>query len=326
MNEWASAERRLRRLDLQITRRLDGLLRGAYIGLLPGSGTQMDGSREYRPGEDDARQLDWAVTARTAVAHVRRTVADRELTVYLIVDATASMDFGTARAEKRDLAVGAAAAMGFLTLGIGNRVGLDVLRPEGTVRIPPRVGRAHLTAVLRALVGTPRAGAVAAPVTRVSRLTAGLVAGAATMSRRGLVVVISDFLDDLEATGDGPRFEWERGLRRLVAAHQVLAIEVLDPRELALPDIGVVTLVDPESGRRREVGTGSSRVRRRYAQAAAEHRAGVASAIRRTGAGHLVLRTDRDWIADIARHARARRPAQRTRLSPQSFTEPTGPP
>ena len=105
-------EQRLRRLELTVTRRLDGLLRGQYAGLLPGAGTEIAGSREYRPGEDEVRRMDWAVTARTSLPHVRETIADRELTVWVLVDATPSMDFGTAVLEKRELAVSAVAEKG----------------------------------------------------------------------------------------------------------------------------------------------------------------------------------------------------------------------
>ena len=119
---------RLRRLELTVTRRLNGLLHGQHRGLLPGPGSETAGSREYRPGEDEVRRMDWAVTARTAVPHVREADADRELTTWVLVDGTPSMDFGTAELEKRELAVAAVAAVGFLTAGGGNRLGAHVLR------------------------------------------------------------------------------------------------------------------------------------------------------------------------------------------------------
>jgi uncharacterized protein (DUF58 family) len=297
-----AVDRQLRKLELDITRRLDGLLRGQHLGLVPGAGSELDGSREYRPGEDDTRLLDWAVTARTAVPHVRKTVADRELSVQVLVDATASMDFGTADLEKRQLAVGAVAAVGFLTAGSGNRLGADVMHSGGLRRIPPRAGRAHLVRVLKTLLEAPRT----APGVRGPQLPEALAWTVRSLRRRGLVVIVSDFLDDL-GTGEPAEFGWESELRRLTVRHQVLAVEVLDPRELELPDVGVITLLDPESGRRREVSTGNRRLRERYAVAAGEHRQAVATALRRCGANHLVLRTDRDWVADIARHTLAQR-------------------
>jgi uncharacterized protein (DUF58 family) len=297
-------ERRLRRLELTITRRLDGLLHGQYLGLLPGAGSELAGSREYRPGEDEVRRIDWAVTARTAVPHVREVEADRELTTWLLADATPSMDFGTAEIEKRELAVAATAAVGFLTAGSGNRLGAHVLGVEQIRRFPARTGRTHLLGLLRTLLAVPRVGEGVQPPT-LAEAIAGLRRSAL---RRGLVVVVSDFLDGLPESDDPEaRPEWEEELRRVAVRHQVLAVEVTDPRELELPDVGLITLVDPESGRRREVSTGDRRLRERYAAAAAVQRETVRRALRRAGAAHLPLRTDRDWVADIVRHVYAQR-------------------
>jgi uncharacterized protein (DUF58 family) len=285
-------EQRLRRLELTVTRRLDGLLRGQYAGLLPGAGTEIAGSREYRPGEDEVRRMDWAVTARTGAPHVRETIAERELTVWVLVDATPSMDFGTADLEKRELAVAAVAAVGFLTAGAGNRLGAEVLTSAGVRRFPARTGRAHLVGLLRVLQATPRGTPGTAPA-----LGDSLDGLTRALRRRGVVVVVSDFLDE----------GWEPALRRLVARQQVIAVEVVDPRELTLPNVGVLTVVDPETGRRREVATASRRVRGRFAAAAAAQKAAVRASVLRAGAAHLPLRTDRDWVADIVRHVHEQR-------------------
>ena len=301
-------DQRLRRLELTVTRRLDGLLHGQHRGLLPGPGSEIAGSREYRPGEDEVRRMDWAVTARTTVPHVREVDADRELTTWLLVDASPSMEYGTATLDKRELAVAAVAAVGFLTAGAGNRLGAQILGPAGLRRFPPRSGRTHLLGLLRALLAAPRTGgydvetAPLAPPT----LADGLDGVQRVAHRRGLVVVVSDFLDDLPDDPDGAP-PWEPILRRLAVRHQVLAVEVTDPRELELPDVGLITLVDPETGRRREVWTGDRVLRERYAAAAADQRDQVRRALRRSGATHLALRTDRDWSADIVRHVHAQR-------------------
>ncbi|MEJ3744228.1 DUF58 domain-containing protein [Actinomycetes bacterium KLBMP 9797] len=305
-------ERRLRRLELTITRRLDGLLHGQYLGLLPGSGSELAGSREYRPGEDEVRRMDWAVTARTAVPHVREVDADRELTTWLLVDGTPSMDFGTADLEKRELAVAATAAVGFLTAGAGNRLGAHLLGSGGIRRFPARTGRIHLLGLLRTLLSAPR-GAASEKTSELGEAITGIRRSA---TRRGLVVVISDFLDGMDQE-DRP--EWEVELRRLAIKHQVLAIEVTDPRELELPDVGIITLVDPESGQSREVSTASRKLRERYAAAAATQREAVRRALRRAGVQHLPLRTDRDWVADIVRHVFAQR-----RLAVAARAHPSG--
>jgi uncharacterized protein (DUF58 family) len=301
-----SPERRLRRLELTITRRLDGLLHGAYLGLLPGPGSEPAASREYRPGEDEVRRMDWAVTARTTVPHVRTVDADRELATWVLVDATASMDFGTADFEKRELATAAVATVGFLTAGVGNRLGAHVLTPDAVRRYPARAGRTHLLGILRTLLESSARGATHAAD---GEAFAGAVDGVnRAMVRRGLAVVVSDFLDGLDEDGLGPGAPaWEQPLRRLATRHQVLAVHVGDPREHDLPDVGLLTLIDPETGRRREVSTAGRRLRERYAAAAAQQQRTIATALRRTGATHLKLRTDRDWVADIARHVRAQR-------------------
>ncbi len=309
MNEGASInelapERRLRRLELMVTRRLDGMLHGSYLGLLPGIGSEPAGSREYRPGEDEVRRMDWSVTARTAVAHVRQVDADRELATWVLVDTTASMDFGTAEFEKRELAVASVAAVGFLTTGAGNRLGAHLLGPDGVRRFPARGGRNHLLGMLRTLLAVPRAAPGAAPVPLAEAID-GLHRA---VPRRGLAVVVSDFLDGLDDDGLGPGAPaWEQPLRRLAARHQVLAVQIRDPREQELPDVGLLTLVDPETGRRREVPTASRKLRERYAAAARTQQASIETALKRAGAARLSLRTDRDWVADIVRHVYAQR-------------------
>ena len=284
-------EASLRLLELQVHRRLDGLLQGNHLGLVPGPGSEPGEARTYQPG-DDVRRMDWAVTARTTVPHIRETVADRELETWLAIDLSPSLDFGTAACEKRDLAVAATAAVAHLTGGGGNRIGAIVSTGKDLVRVPARGGLAHARGLVRKVAETPRApegtrGDLAGVVEQLRR----------PPRRRGLIVVISDFLGDTE---------WLRPLKALSARHDLVAIEVVDPRDIDLPEVGTVVLADPESGRQREV-TASPLLRREFAAAAAEHRASVAAALRQAGSGHLVLRTDSDWIADTVRFVVARK-------------------
>ena len=282
----------LRRLDLAVTHKLDGLLHGEYQGLVPGHGSDRGETRRYQPG-DDVRRIDWNVTARLRDPHVRDTIADRELETWVLLDTGPSMDFGTAHCEKRDLAVSAAAAVGFLTNRTGNRFGAVLAGPEHTSVVPARGGRAHLMGTLHRMVTSPRleGGSV--------DLGAALGRLATIARRRGLVVVVSDFL--------APPESWSRPLRRVATRHEVIAVEVVDPRELELPDVGVLSLVDPGSGRTREVPTASKRLRSRYREAARQQRDAVAEAVRTAGVDHLVLRTDRDWLLDVVRFVAERR-------------------
>lgn len=308
----ARADAVLSRLQLLVTRKLDGLLQGDYVGLLPGPGSEAGESREYRPG-DDVRRMDWPVTARTTLPHVRRTVADRELETWLAVDLSASLDFGTGQWLKRDLVVAAVAAVAHLTVRGGNRIGAVVgtggfggttrpvagrtgtPTPPNVLRLPARPGRKEAQGLLRAIAHTeikPGRSDLGALVDMLNR----------PPRRRGVAVVISDFLS--------PPEQWGRPVRKLAVRHDVLAIEVVDPRELELPDVGVLALVDPETGQLHEVQTADPRLRRRYAEAASAQRAAIAHQLRAAGAAHLRLRTDSDWLLDMVRFVAAQRHAR----------------
>ncbi|MGW0203178.1 DUF58 domain-containing protein [Nonomuraea sp. NPDC003201] len=290
-----TAEQALRRLELTVTRRLDGLLHGAHQGLLPGPGSEAGDSRVYVPGEDDVRRMDWAVTARTTVPHVRDLIADRELETWALADLSPSMDFGTADTDKRDLVVAAVGAIGFLSSRLGDRFGALVLHDEYVHRMPARTGRPALYGLLHSLMDAPR-GRI---VPDAPDLAEGIDVLSASRRRRGVRLIVSDFLDARPSLDPDAERPWERPIRRLAARHQVLAVEVIDPRELELPDVGRVAFTDPESGKVREVHL-SPKVRQAYAEAAALQREGTRVALRRAGIAHLVLRTDRDWVFDIA--------------------------
>ncbi len=313
-------EEALRRLELTIVRRLEGYLRGEHLGLLPGPGSELAEARSYRPGEDDVRHMDWAVTARTTQPHVRDVVADRELETWALVDLTASMDFGTAAHDKRELAVAAVATVGVLTQRAGDRFGGYVLREGRTRRWPARSGRLALYGLLRSLLDEPRSQS---PQTAGAGAETGSLAGAVlalsrTQTRRGLRLVVSDFVEPGTSVLSGPRaLPWEAPLRRLAARHQVLAVEIVDPREGELPDVGVVELVDPETGQGIEVDTSRASVREAFTAGAAAHRRQVAAALRRAGCAHLVRRTDQDWVSETARFVLSHRRVARQLHAPR---------
>jgi len=284
----------LRRLELDVTRRLDGLLSGDYLARAVGPGAEPAGARAYQPG-DDARRIDWNLSARALAPHVRTTDADRELETWVVADRSASLDFGTARREKREVVLAALAAFGSLSVRAGNRFGVLVAGGEKLLRIPARSGPRALMAALAAVYDTPRRGSgpaagadLAAALTRLHR----------TQQRRGQVIVLSDFLD---------RGDWSTALRRIALRHQVIAVPVLDPRELAVPPVGMLALVDPETGQRLHVQTNSPALRERYAAAAAARQEEIRRAVLRSGAEYLPLTTDRDWLVDIAAFVSSRR-------------------
>lgn len=312
-------EAALRRLELAIVRRLEGFLHGDHLGLLPGPGTDLNDAREYVPGQDDVRKMDWAVTARTGVPHVRDTMADRELEVWALLDVTPSMNWGTAGVTKRDLGIAAVATIGFLSQRMGDRFGGMIMRPDGITRLPARSGRMALYALLRRMLDAPIVPDHAAGHLD---LPEGIEQLIRTQRRRGLRVVVSDFLTpgDHELDPNVPP-PWERPLRHLAVRNQVLAVEVVDKFELEFPNVGEILIRDPETDFERYVNTGDGAARQRMDAASAAQRERIRIALRRAGVGHIQLRTDRDWVADIARFVLAyRRVASMLHAPPQGVS------
>ena len=281
----------VRRLSLDVTRRLDGLVQGDHLGHLPGPGTEAAEARPYGPG-DDVRRIDWAVTARSLEPHVRMTVAERELETTLVVDLSASMSFGSAGAEKRDVALALAAAFLHLASRPGDRVG-GLVVGDGLRWLPARGGRAASLATLSTLLAQPRSEAGGGP-----GLGGALTALTRRPRRRGLTVVLSDLVDPVDT--------WQRPLRLVATRSDVVVVQVVDRRELELPDVGVLHLVDPETGRQEQVRT-SARTRQRYAAAAAERAGQQRRTVLSAGGSHVAVRTDADWLPQLARLLARRR-------------------
>ncbi|ONI78433.1 hypothetical protein BWI15_00725 [Kribbella sp. ALI-6-A] len=325
----AGRERALRSLELSVKRKLEGFLHGEITGLRSGPGSEPNEARPYQAGQDDVRRMDWNVTARSLEPHVRAPLAERELETWALLDASASMDFGTALSEKRDLAVAIVGAIGLLADRPGNSLGVRIALGGQVRRIPAAGGSAALRRTLRTLLSLPRATPGEYPATDLATAITRLDR---EHPRPGLRVVVSDFHSDpwpaaadqkkeaaVNGQSSGSAAGWADALRRLGARHEVIAVEVLDPRELDLPEVGLLTVVDPETGRRREVQTSSKKLRRRYAEAMTAHRERTAQAIRASGAAHLVLRTDTDWVRDVAAFAAARKRAA-ARRTPRGRT------
>lgn len=279
----------LRALDLTVRRRVESLLSGEQPASALGVGTEIAQIRPYVPG-DDVRRIAWSVTARTGEVHVREDVAERALTTWIVLDTSPSMSFGTADRLKSDVATGAVLALGHLGSRRGGRVGMLVLNGARTRLVPPRQGRAAVIGLLAAMRrdgGEPAEGAGATSLGPVlDRL--GRVA-----RRRSLCVVASDLR--------GPR-DWAHPLLRLAARHEVLCLEVRDPREQSIPDVGTLWLEDPETRRQARVDTSDRVLRERFAEEAGRDRAEVADLVRRAGAEHCVLSTSGDWLRALARH------------------------
>jgi len=270
-----------RRLDLRISRRVHGLMPGDVRSTVLGSGTELAQIRPYRPG-DDVRTIDWNVTARTGEPHVRLHVAERALTTWILVDASASMVFGTRERTKADVADGVILALSHVATSGANRLGVIVAAAEPRIATPPTGDRRRLVRLLEALRTTPAGQA---------DLASGIEVAERVTRRSGAVVVVSDFRGDRS---------WSGPLSRLARRHHVLAIEVVDPLELTLPPAGEVVFADPETGRHVRVDTDDPALRRRYAQAAADERDDVRRVIVGSGCRHVTLSTAGDWLRPLA--------------------------
>jgi len=275
-------------LALSLARRGAGVLPGDRLAPGVGSGTELAQLRPYQLG-DDVRQLDPAASARTGIAHVRLQVPERILTTWLVLDVSASMAFGTADRLKSDVAEGVSQVVARAATRHGGR--LAVFTAGGPERMLAPRGGPHAKIGLRRLLeeGVAVDGfadrGLAPVLHRVGRLT----------RQPGLVVVVSDFRGALD---------WQRPLRALAACHRLLAVEIRDPREERLEPVGRLSLVDPESGALLEVDTSRRALRERFAAAAAQERAGVATALRRAGCDHVVLSTKGDWLRELGRALR----------------------
>ena len=280
----------LRTLELTINGRLDGVLHGNHQGLTPGHGSEPGESRLYQPG-DDVRRIDWNITARTRETHVREQIADRDLTAWLVVDVSATMQFGTVTNDKAQTATAAAACIGFLTARNQNRLGAVLVAGPSIHVIPPRSGANQVRAVLSTLSDPPDSEGLGH-----ADLAGALDRVGAIANRRGFVAVISDFAGE----------DWQRPLARLSLRHDLLAITVRDPREYDVPPIGLVDVVDPSTGAVREVRV-TAKVQERFAAAAADERARRDDALARSGADVIELSTDGDWLGTIVQHTRRKR-------------------
>jgi uncharacterized protein (DUF58 family) len=287
-------DRLLRALDVTIGRRMEGLLAGDYRSSVLGDGTELALIRPYVPG-DDVRRIDWNVTARTGEPHVRVQLAERVLVSWLVLDTSPSMRFGTADRRKADVAEGVAIGVGHFATRRGNRLGVLTFGDHEPRTLPVRQGRVGLVGLLSALRDEPEP----APGRIGATSLGGALRRADSLARqRSLVVVVSDFR--------GPR-DWRKPLLQLAGRHDVIAVEIRDPREQALPNAGELWLVDPETGRQLRVDTRSAKLRARFAAAAEAERRDVATELSSVGARHVVLSTSGDWLRPLVAFLRRSR-------------------
>lgn len=297
------AEQVLRRLEWKVIRRLDGLLQGDYRTMLRGAGLDLADLREYQH-HDDVRHIDWNVTARMQVPHVRVYTEDREMSAWFLLDLSPSIDFGSGDMRKRNISSEFVAVIARLLTRHGNRVGAMLYGRGVEDVIPPRNGRRHVLHLLHSMIQPPAPKGESGP-TRLHEL---LGSAASLIKRRSTVFVVSDFISEPG---------WEKPLAQLAQRHEVVAVRVLDPLELELPDLGLLTLRDAETGEQVVVDTHDAGFRKRFARIAAQREAELREALLRAGVDALELSTDADLVDAIVRFVEMRK--RRLQLSSGSL-------
>jgi len=239
------------RIDITTNRLVTDVFAGAYHSVFKGRGMEFDEVREYQPG-DDIRSIDWNVTARTGLAHIKKYVEERELTVMILVDASASVHFASTNQMKNKLAAEIAAVLAFAAIRNNDKVGLLMFTDEPELFIPPKKGKAHVLRVIREILYfKPKAKATSLPkvleyLTKVLR-------------RKSTVFIISDFFDS-----NADYTPMRKSMRIANQHHDLIAITLTDPRELELPDCSLVEVMDAETGSRMIIDTSNERLRRNY--------------------------------------------------------------
>jgi uncharacterized protein (DUF58 family) len=295
----------LRRLEWTVIRRLDGLLQGDYRTLFRGGGVDLADLREYQH-HDDVRHIDWNVTARLQTPYVRQFLEDRDLTAWFLLDLSASVDFGSAGTTKLDVSTGFVATLARVITRHGNRVGAVLYGGQRGRQVdavlPPRSSRAHVLSLLQHMRAQNSASP---PVRSAGTDLADLLRTAdGVMKRRSLVFVVSDFIS-------APR--WHEALARLSRRHEVVAVRLWDPLEMALPDVGLVTVQDAETGEQLFIDASDPAFRQRYADAADAQEAELMDGLARSGADVVELATDDDLLQALLRLSDLRRQRARAK-------------
>jgi uncharacterized protein (DUF58 family) len=284
--------KKIRYIEISTSKAVNDVLAGEYHSVFKGQGMEFDEVRAYQPG-DDIRTIDWNVTARTGHPYVKRYVEEREITVFFLVDLSRSGNFGSREKLKNEIAAEFCALLSFSAIKNNDKVGLIVFTDTIELFIPPAKGTSHVLRLVRELLFFDP--------DRTSEETGTDIAAALdylgrVLQKRGVVFLVSDFLDE----------NFEKPLRVLARRHDLVAVTVSDPREFALPDVGLLEIRDAESGKTVVLDTGSKTVRDRYKRLAEERNRNLSDFFQATGIDHIQLLTDRDYVLDLVKFFRKR--------------------
>jgi uncharacterized protein (DUF58 family) len=286
----------VRRIEVRTKRLVNDSLAGSYHSVFKGRGMNFDEVREYVPG-DEIRAIDWNVTARTGIPHVKKFTEERELTIMLLIDISGSGDFGSGSCSKRELMAEVGSVLAFSALRNNDKVGLVLFSDEIELYIPPKKGRGHVLRLIREILYFQPRGrqtAIGVPLDFTNKV----------IKRRSVAFLISDFClpGDFTAELQLLRPKLQISHRR----HDLIAVTVSDPREFELPDVGLLTLEDAESGMQVEIDTSDAAMRRRYRDLAEERRRLLEKNLRTIGVDRLDLRTDTPYLPHLLSFFRAR--------------------
>jgi hypothetical protein len=287
--------KKVRQIEIRTNRQVSDALAGAYHSVFKGRGMDFEEAREYQPG-DEIRSIDWNVTARTGKAHVKKYREERELTMIIVVDLSASGQFGSGDSSKREIAAEIASTLAFSAARNNDKVGLVLFTKEAEHIIPPRKGRQHILRLIRdVLVFEPkhRGTDIAAALDEVNRI----------LKRKAIVVLISDFLQGPDGKIPNPAEKSKSDVFKALditnRRHDLVCFEIIDPRETSLPELGVITLEDSETGEIMSLNTGNPSVRKAYADINSKRLGDFKRALARSKIDLLEVETDKPFITPL---------------------------
>jgi len=292
-----SIRSRMRELEISTRRMVDDTMAGAYHSVFKGRGMDFDEVREYSPG-DEVRTIDWNVTARAGRAFVKKFTEERELTIFLVVDISASGNFGSGALAKRDLAAEVASVLAFSAIRNSDKVGLILYTDRIERYLPPKKGRRHVLRVVRDILYHEPQGVGTDTVKTLDVVNH-------VLHRRAIVFLISDFV----TSGGNPvaaRADLRRVVRQTNRRHDLIAVHIEDPRERELPNVGIIALEDAETGEIIELDTARAAVRKRFNEISVERAQRLKSDLRAEGVDIVQLRTDMSYIPPLQRFFKSR--------------------
>jgi uncharacterized protein (DUF58 family) len=271
---------KIRRIEIRTRRLVNDSFAGEYHSIFRGRGMEFDEVRPYLPG-DEVRTIDWNVTARTGQPYVKRYVEERELTVMLLVDASGSGDFGTEGKFKRELAVEIASVLSFSATTNKDKVGLMIFTDKVELYIPPRKGRRHVLRLIRELLAFE-------PESDGTDIQLALDSMNQILKRRSIIFLVSDFLDEPE--------RYKKALHMANRKHDVIAVDLHDPLEADIANVGLIALEDAESGELVWVDTSDPIWRKKFASQTDQFRESRKRVLASAGVDHVNINTDQDYV------------------------------